>query len=68
MWGPEGLGGFKLQGVRIWEFPKIRGTLFWAPYNKDPTIWGTTLGSPYFRKLPFTVRGLGSWVWDYKLL
>ena len=22
----------------IWEFPKIRDTLFWGPYNKDPTI------------------------------
>ena len=22
----------------MWEFPKIRGTLFWDPYNKDPTI------------------------------
>ena len=22
----------------IREFPKIRGTLFWGPYNKDPTI------------------------------
>ena len=21
-----------------WEFPKIKGTLFWGPYNKDPTI------------------------------
>ena len=21
-----------------WEFPKIRGTLFWGPYNKDSTI------------------------------
>ena len=21
-----------------WEFPKIGGTLFWGPYNKDPTI------------------------------
>ena len=20
------------------EFPKIRGTVFWGPYNKDPTI------------------------------
>ena len=20
------------------QFPKIRGTLFWGPYNKDPTI------------------------------
>ena len=31
-----------------WEFPKIRGTLFWGPYNKDPTIRGTFLGSPIF--------------------
>ena len=22
----------------IWEFPKIRGTLFWCPYNRDPAI------------------------------
>ena len=22
----------------IWEFPKIRGTLFGGPYNKEPTI------------------------------
>ena len=22
----------------IWEFGKMRGTLFWGPYNKDPTI------------------------------
>ena len=22
----------------IWEFPRIRGTLFGGPYNKDPTI------------------------------
>ena len=22
----------------IWEFPKIRGTLFWGPHNKDPII------------------------------
>ena len=34
----EGFGfGFWLQGFGIWEFPKIRGTLFWGPYNKDPT-------------------------------
>ena len=30
------------------KFPKIRGTLFWGPYNKDPTIQGTVLGSPIF--------------------
>ena len=34
--------------VQSWEFPKIRGTLFGGPYNKDPTIWGTILGSPIF--------------------
>ena len=22
------------------------GTLYWGPYNKDPTIWGTILGPP----------------------
>ena len=25
-------------------FPQIRGTLFWGPYNKDPTMWDTILG------------------------
>ena len=35
-------------GGPIWEFPKIRGTLFGGPYNKDPTIWGTISGSPIF--------------------
>ena len=24
------------------------GTLFWGPYNKDPTIQGTILGPPIF--------------------
>ena len=32
----------------MWEFPKIRVTLFWGPYNKDPAIPGTILGSPIF--------------------
>ena len=26
----------------------MRGTLFWFPYNKDPTIWGIIFGSPIF--------------------
>ena len=29
------------------------GTLFWGPYNKDPTIWGTTYGSSNFRKCQY---------------
>ena len=37
-----------LEGSISLEFPKIRGTLFWGPYNKDPTVWGTILGSPIF--------------------
>ena len=40
-WGDECAGldrvrFFLLQS--IWEFPKIRGTIFWGPYNKDPTF------------------------------
>ena len=30
-------GGKKGQAA-IWEFRKIGSTLFWGPYNKDPTI------------------------------
>ena len=22
----------------IWDFQKIKGTLFWGPFNEDPTI------------------------------
>ena len=32
----RGFQGLELGGCK-WEFPKIRGTLFWGPYNKDPT-------------------------------
>ena len=33
-------GGAKtphLQQDILWEFPEIRGTLFWGPDSKDPT-------------------------------
>ena len=36
-----------------WGFPKIRGTLFGGPHNKDYSILGSILGSPYFGKLPY---------------
>ena len=39
----------------MWDFPKIRGTLFWGPYNKDPTkcyYLGCYIRGPYFRKPP----------------
>ena len=40
-----------LPTASIREFPKIRGT-FLGPRNKDYSIWGSILGSPYFGKLP----------------
>ena len=41
----------------IWEFPKIRGTLVWGPYNKDPIISDTILGSPIFGNSHIAVNG-----------
>ena len=37
----------------VWGFPKIRGTFLEGPNNKDYSILGSILGSPYFGKLPF---------------
>ena len=34
-------------------FPEL-GVAFWGPYNKDYSILGSILGSPYFEKLPYT--------------
>ena len=31
-------GVWKSWVLYTWGFPKIRGTFFWSPYNKDPTI------------------------------
>ena len=36
----------EIHEASISEFPKIRGTLSWSPYYKDPTIWGAIFGSP----------------------
>ena len=35
---PKSLALTAAYADRIWEFPKIGGTLFWGPCNKDPTI------------------------------
>ena len=35
-----------------WGLPKIRGTCLGASYNEDYDILGSTVGSPYFGKLP----------------
>ena len=40
----------------IWVFPKIRGTLFGGPHNKDYSILGSILGFTYFGKLPYIER------------
>ena len=40
-----------------WGFPKIRGTILGGYYNKDYSILGSILGSPYFGKLPNGVSG-----------
>ena len=34
-------------------FPKIRLPFLGGPHSKDYSIWGSTLGSPYFGKLPY---------------
>ena len=41
-----------------WDFPKIWGTLFWGPYDKDPTILGYYIRVPYFQKPPNNTRRL----------
>ena len=38
------------------RFPKIWGNLFGGPHNKDCTIFGSILGSPYCGKLPLMLR------------
>ena len=37
--------GWDLIYIYIWEFPKIGVPYFGSPYNKEPTIEGTILGS-----------------------
>ena len=44
------------------EFPKIRGTVFWGPYNKDPTIKGTIFGSPIFGNSQVSATGCSCWL------
>ena len=48
---------FRLKLYGIWGFPKIR-YLSRGPKNKDYSILGPILGSPYFGKLPFRDYGV----------
>ena len=47
-----GLSGSPVLSHAIWGFPKIRGTFFGGPYDKDHSILESILGSPNFGKLP----------------
>ena len=40
------------KGTLIWGFPKIGGTSLGSFFYGNPTIWGSIIGVPYFRKLP----------------
>ena len=37
----------------VWRFTKIRATFLGVPIIKDYSFLGSTLGSPYFGKLPY---------------
>ena len=41
----------------IWGFPKIRGTLFGSPYNKDYSI-GVYIGVPLIRETTIETRSV----------
>ena len=47
------LGTALFRNSKIWGFPKIRGTLFEGPHNKNYSISGSILGFPYLGKLPY---------------
>ena len=50
---------FNLSYFRIWWFPKIRGTYFGGPYNKDYSTLGSILGSHCFGKVPYITKDEG---------
>ena len=53
----KGLGGRVQEGPNI-HLPK-KGYLFRGPNNKDYSILGSILGSPYLGKLPYTLTKKG---------
>ena len=50
-----GLGGPGLKSEDLGGFPKL-GVPFGGPNDKDYSILGSILGSPYFGKLPFKLQ------------
>ena len=57
-WGPKRSNHMNLVFWDL-EFAKMRGTLFWGPYNKDPAISGTILGSSIFGNSHAEFQGSG---------
>ena len=53
-------GRLQFCGSLIYGLPKIRGTFLGNPQNKDDSIFGSILRSPYFGKLPYGILGLGT--------
>ena len=41
------------------KFPKIRGTVIWGPYDKDPYYLGYYIRVPYFRNPPMILASTG---------
>ena len=60
IWGSgrvQGLGfGFRVQGLRFRDYPKIRGTLFGGPYSKEFNLLGGLYWGPPIRET--TVSGV----------
>ena len=50
--------GVCIVGTTEMAVSQNQGCLFGASYNKDYSIWGSILGSPYFGKLPYGVSFL----------
>ena len=42
--------------LAIWGFPIIMDTFLGGSYNKDCSVLGSILGSPYFGKLPYLLK------------
>ena len=49
-----GFKGSRLRASGYSFFAKIRATFFGGSHNKDCSILGSILGSPYFGKLPYS--------------
>ena len=51
---PESNQGHEERDLGICGGPKVKGYRFGDPYKMDYNIFGSVLGSPYSRKLPYS--------------